>query len=118
MKTQLRNNFVGFKRVSMFPYVWIRGLIYLTLITGSVASVYYFGPFVDLRMKITACFVTLFIMGMLVIIIQHRFATFACRHCGNRMQKYRDPDTTDVTFYYVCEECRIYWKNSAVIGYP
>lgn len=53
-----------------------------------------------------------------VLIYQHRIAAFKCRRCGCKMEKYRDPDTSEVTLYYACDRCRIYWENKAVSSYP
>ena len=118
MKIQRRNNFEGFERVSMFPYVWWRFLIYTSVVVAATVAALFVAPSEDPRMRIAICFGALFLSAISILIYQHRIAAFKCRRCGCTMEKYRDPDTSEVTLYYACDACRIYWENKAVSGYP
>ncbi len=93
MKTQMRNDFGGFERVSMFPYVWWRALVYMGLVASTASSAYLIAPSEDPKMRFTICLGASFLSCISVLIYQHRFAAFKCRRCGCRMEKYRDPDT-------------------------
>ena len=116
MKTSLRNNFEDFERVSMFPYVWLRTLAYWVFVAACGSAVYFLMPTGDSRMRNAASFGAIFSGCILMLIFQHCFATFSCRRCGHKMDKYRDPDKSRLIFYYACNECRIYWKNNASAG--
>ena len=111
MKTPLRHDFEGFERVSSFPYMWLRSLAHWVVIAACGSAVYFFVPFADSSMRNAASMGALFLACIIVLIFQHLFASFSCQRCRSRMEKYRDPNTSKVIFYYTCDKCRIFWKN-------
>ena len=91
-----------------------RTLIYLAIVGVVVGGVYFLVPFEESRLRSMVTGGALLSMSFGVLIYQHLIAKFNCKRCGCGMIKYRDSDPTGVTLYYVCEGCRIYWKNRAV----
>ena len=111
--TRSKSDFKGYERVSMFFYVWYLALAHLIFLAIVGFSVYMFAPVAEERSRITLTFAALFVTGTCMSIVQHNILTFRCRRCGCKMTKYRDSDTHYVAFYYVCDKCRIYWRNKA-----
>lgn len=93
--------------------MWLRTLLFIGALAATASATYLATPMVNPEIRIAFCFVASSLLCIALLIYQHRFASFTCRGCGRKMDKYRDPNTSKFIFYYACNECRIYWKNNA-----
>ena len=111
--TRGQSDLEGYERVSMFPYAWYLALAYPIIVVIAGYLVYMLSSAVEERTRILLTFAALFVTALSTLYVQHNILTFRCRRCGCKMTKYRDADTGFIAYYYVCDKCRIYWRNQA-----